>query len=143
MVFTTRVEPPVAIATLPAGAEPHDAGELTELQLAVVAAFPQEIVPGIVVIVPSLPMFTAVAVVEPIESVPEVSVSRPRPLAARLRILLKISPFTESIAEGVLVPILILPPKVVNLLIVSTFIREIPLAFWIEKAVFELLLFWS
>ena len=45
VVFTTRVEPPLDSATLPDGAESQGAGEADELQLAVVAAFPQEIVP--------------------------------------------------------------------------------------------------
>lgn len=37
VVSTTRVEPPVAIATLPEGAEPQTAGEVEELQLLLVA----------------------------------------------------------------------------------------------------------
>ncbi len=104
MVFTTSVEPPVGTATLPAGAEPQLAGVVVELQFDRVETVPKEIVPGTVVVTPARPILTVLAVVEPIESVPAVRVSNPKPLAAILIKPAKKSPFTWSTAVGALVP---------------------------------------
>ena len=62
VVFTTRVEPPVDIATLPADAALQTAGDAEELQFAVVEAFPQVIVPGTVTATPDFPIIMFVAV---------------------------------------------------------------------------------
>lgn len=75
VVFTTRVEPPVAMATLPADAALQTAGDAEELQLVVVDAFPQEIVPGIVAVTPDFPIVMAVVVEVPMLRVPAVEVS--------------------------------------------------------------------
>lgn len=80
VVFTTRVEPPVAITTLPADAEPHKAGETGELQFPVVEDFPQEIVPGTVVVVAGPPTVIAVAFVVPMLSMPAAIVSINAPI---------------------------------------------------------------
>jgi hypothetical protein len=76
-VFTTRVEPPVAIATLPDDAESQTAGEAVELQFAVVTALVHAIIPGTVVVTFALPITIDVAVLVPMLRVPAVAVSIP------------------------------------------------------------------
>ena len=79
-VFTKRVVPPAAIATLPDGAEPHVAGDAVELQFVTVTAFPKEIVPGMVVVIADLPMVMEVALIVPKLSAPFVIVSINEPI---------------------------------------------------------------
>src|SRR4051812_46088039 len=52
VVFPTIVLPPVGIATLPAGAEPHTLGEVVELQLEIVFRFATFTCPDSVVVAP-------------------------------------------------------------------------------------------
>ena len=84
-MFTTTVLPPVGIATLPAIAEPHTAGEAVELQFEIVFKFVTLSGPITVVVAVGLPIVIAFAVVEPIRSVPRVKVSSPNPPDKRFR----------------------------------------------------------
>ena len=87
VVLTTSVETPVAIATLPEGAEAQTAGDTFELQFddvfwVVITALPsvaelEERFPRIVVVAVALPILTALAVDEPMYNVPVDDVSIP------------------------------------------------------------------